>query len=66
MANPLVETYLNETNMLDVSNYVNWKFKLQNLMEGCNVWLIESGKERKPNVTIGATTINSRLGEAGE
>ena len=34
MNNQIVEAYLNESNKLDGSNYTNWKFKLQNLLEG--------------------------------
>jgi hypothetical protein len=37
MANPLVETYLNEANKIDGSNFINWKFKMQTLMEGYGV-----------------------------
>jgi hypothetical protein len=33
--------------MLDGSNYVNWKFKMQTLMEVSNVWLVVSGQEAK-------------------
>jgi hypothetical protein len=33
MVNPLAETYLNEANKLDGSNFINWKFKMQTLME---------------------------------
>jgi hypothetical protein len=40
MANPLAETYLNEANKLDGSNFINWKFKMQTLMEGYGVWNI--------------------------
>lgn len=53
MANSLEKTYLNKANKLDGPNYVNWKFKLQILMECYNVWSIASGEERKPTCTIG-------------
>jgi hypothetical protein len=43
MANPLAETYLNEANKLDGSNFINWKFKMQTLMEGYGVWNIAKG-----------------------
>jgi hypothetical protein len=56
MANLLVETYLNEDNKLDGSSYINWKFKLQTMMEGYGIWTIENGDEAKPSVTRGATT----------
>jgi hypothetical protein len=28
MENPLAETYLNEANKLNGSNFINWKFKM--------------------------------------
>jgi hypothetical protein len=56
MANPLAETYLNEANKLDGSNFINWKFKMQTLMEGYGVWNIAKGTELKPDVAAGATT----------
>jgi hypothetical protein len=45
MVNPLAENYLNEANKLDGSNFVNWKFKMQTLMEGYGVWKITKGYE---------------------
>jgi hypothetical protein len=56
MENPLAETYLNEANKLDGSNFINWKFKMQTLMEGYGVWNIAKGTELKPNAVVGATT----------
>jgi hypothetical protein len=56
MENPLAETYLNEANKLDGSNFINWKFKMQTLMEGYGVWNIAKGTELKPNAATGATT----------
>ena len=47
MAN-LVDFYLTESNKLDGTNYVNWKFKMQTLMEGHNIWAIVNGKQDKP------------------
>jgi hypothetical protein len=55
MANPLAETYLNEANKLDGSNFINWKFKMQTLMEGYGVWNIANGTELKPVAAAGAT-----------
>jgi len=55
MANLLAETYLNEANKLDGSNFINWKFKMQTLMEGYGVWTIAKGDEVRPDVTAGAT-----------
>eukprot|EP01018_Ginkgo_biloba_P029169 Gb_05031 [translate_table: standard] len=46
------DSYLNEANKLDGVNYVNWKFKMQILMEGYNVWTIVSGTEGKPTTPI--------------
>jgi len=54
MANPLAETYLNETNKLDGSNFVNWKFKMQTLLEGYGVWMIAKGDEAQPDAAAGA------------
>jgi hypothetical protein len=56
MENLLAETYLNEANKLDGSNFINWKFKMQTLMEGYGVWTIAKGTEVKPDVAVGATT----------
>jgi hypothetical protein len=56
MANPLAETYLNEANKLDGLNFINWKFKMQTLMEGYGVWNIVKGTELKPDAAAGATT----------
>jgi hypothetical protein len=56
MVNPLAETYLNEANKLDGSNFINWKFKMQTLMEGYGVWNIAKGTEVKPDAAAGATT----------
>ena len=55
MENPLAETYLNEANKLDGSNFINWKFKMQTLMEGYGVWNIANGTELKPVAAAGAT-----------
>jgi hypothetical protein len=51
MAYPLVESYLTKATKLDGTNYMNWKFKMQTLMEGYNVWSIASGSEVNPDVT---------------
>ena len=48
MANSLIDSYLNESNKLDGSNYVNWKFKMQTVLEESRVWAIVSGDEAKP------------------
>jgi hypothetical protein len=48
MTNIMADSYINESNKLDGKNYVNWKFKLQTLMEGYNVWSIACGDEAKP------------------
>ena len=55
MANPLAETYLNEANKLDGSNFINWKFKMQTFMESYGVQNIAKGTELKPHAAAGAT-----------
>jgi hypothetical protein len=54
MVNLLVETYLNKTNKLDGSNFINWKFKMQTPMEGYGVWIIVKGTKAKPDVPASA------------
>ena len=56
MSNPLAETYVNEANNLDGLNFINWKLKMQTLMEGYGVWTIVKGTEVNPDATTGATT----------
>jgi hypothetical protein len=53
MENTLAETYLNEANKLDGSNFINYKFKMQTLMEGYGVWMIAKGTEEKHYVVTG-------------
>lgn len=48
MNNEMIEAYLNENNKLDGSNYVNWKFKMQTLLEVQSGWTIANGDEQKP------------------
>lgn len=48
MNNQIIEAYLNEHNKLDGSNYVNWKFKMQILLEVQSAWTIANGDEQKP------------------
>jgi hypothetical protein len=55
MENPLEETYLNDAKKLDGSNFINWKFKMETLMEGYGVWNIAKGTELKPDAAVGAT-----------
>ena len=62
MSNPLAETYLNEGNKLDGSNFINWKFKMQTLMEGYGIWTIMKGGEVKPTAVAGATVARSKIG----
>jgi hypothetical protein len=40
--------YSNESNKFDGSKYVNWKLKIQTLMEGEKVWCNASIKDAKP------------------
>ena len=48
-----MENYLNESSKLDGSNYTNWKFKLQNSLEGQNYYSIVIGDEVKSTVANG-------------
>lgn len=48
MNNEMIEAYLNEHNKLDGYNYVNWKFKMQTLLEVQRGWTITNGDEQKP------------------
>eukprot|EP00253_Pinus_taeda_P021339 PITA_21339 len=54
--NDFIEAYLNENNKLNGTNYTNWKFKLQTLLEGSSAWSIVIGDEQKPTVLVGGTT----------
>jgi hypothetical protein len=47
----LAETYLNEANKLDGLNFINWKFKMQTLMEGYGVWTIAKEDEARLDAT---------------
>jgi len=47
MENPLVDSYLNESTKLDGKIFMNWKVKMQILMEGYNVWEIVFKDEAK-------------------
>ena len=42
-----MESYLNESGKLNGSNFTNWKFKIQTLLEGANAWTIVTGDEQK-------------------
>ena len=58
MNNQIIESYLNESNKLDGSNYSNWKFKMKTVLEAHNAWMITNGDEPKilEGVSV-ATTI---------
>jgi hypothetical protein len=56
-ANLLADTYLNKANKLDGSNFINWKFKMQTLMEGYGVWNIAKRTKLKPDAAAGATAV---------
>ena len=45
------ESYLNESGKLNGSNFTNWKFKIQTLLEGANAWTIVTGDEQKPTAS---------------
>jgi hypothetical protein len=55
MSNPLAETYFNEANKLDGLNFINWKLKMQTLMEGYGVWTIAKGTGVKSDAAVSAT-----------
>ena len=44
----LADTYINEASKLNGENYVNWKFKLQTVLELFGGWTIVNGTELKP------------------
>jgi hypothetical protein len=44
----LPDTYINEASKLHGENYVNWKFKLQTVLELFGGWTIVNGTELKP------------------
>lgn len=44
-----MESYLHESRKLDGSNFKNWKFKIQTLLEGANAWSIVTGDEKRVN-----------------
>jgi transposase-like protein len=66
MVNPLAETYLNEANKLDGSNFINWKFKMQMLMEGYGVWNIAKGTELKPDALQVRQQHRSKIGRSAK
>lgn len=43
--NNSIESYLHESGKLNGSNFTNWKFKMQTLLESENVWSIVIGNE---------------------
>ena len=51
-----MESYLHESGKLDGSNFMNWKFKIQTLLEGANAWSIVIGDEQRLNSNTGANT----------
>ena len=55
MNNQIIESYLNESNKLDGSNYSNWKFKIQTMLEVHNAWTTTNGDEPKP--AVGAASV---------
>ena len=46
--NNSIESYLHESGKLDGSNFSNWKFKIQTLLESANAWSIVTGSELRP------------------
>ena len=43
-----IELYLHESGKLDGSNFSNWKFNMQTLLESENAWSIFIGNELRP------------------
>ena len=52
MNNKIIKAYLNERNKLDGSNYSNWKFKMQIVLEARSAWTIANGDEPKPAIGV--------------
>lgn len=42
-----MEYYLHKSSKLDGSNFMNWKFNIQTLLEGVNAWSIVTGDEQR-------------------
>lgn len=64
--NSQMADYLNESSKLDGSNYINWKFKLQTLLEGQNTYSIVISDEGKPTVANGGTNATAQEWEKRE
>ena len=47
MNNNMFEACMNDHNKLNGSNYANWKFKMQNLLEAQSAWQIVNGDESR-------------------
>lgn len=45
--NNSIESYLHESGKLNGTNFSNWKFKMQTLLESENAWLIVLGNEQR-------------------
>eukprot|EP00253_Pinus_taeda_P036376 PITA_36376 len=45
--NNSLESYLHESGKLDGTNFSNWKFKMQTLLESANAWSIVLGNEQR-------------------
>eukprot|EP00253_Pinus_taeda_P028028 PITA_28028 len=45
--NNSIESYLHESGKLNGTNFFNWKFKMQTLLESANAWLIILGNEER-------------------
>ena len=48
----MADSYINEASKLNGDNYVNWKFKLINILEALNLWNIVKGDEHKPSESL--------------
>ena len=45
--NNSIDSYLHESSKLDGTNFSNWKFKMQTLLESANAWSIIMGNEQR-------------------
>eukprot|EP00253_Pinus_taeda_P025009 PITA_25009 len=59
-----MESYLNDSGKLNGSNFTNWKFKIQTLLEGANAWAIVTGDEQKPTATTQKEDLEKRENKA--
>ena len=59
-----VNLYITESSKLNGENYVNWKFKLNTILEALSLWPIVKGDEQKPTDPLSLSDWNSRVTQA--